>query len=174
MVFGFLFKDVVEGGARNLVVVGVALIGGGLVLALADERSTERHSVHDLSWKGAVILGLGQSLALIPGVSRSGATIAVALLLGFNRVAATRFSFLLAIPAVVVSGLYELRKVADGHVAWVPTILATAVSFGVGLAVIHWLLRFVATHDFRWFIRYRVVVGLALLILVGTGTLTAT
>lgn len=174
MVIGFLAKDVVEGGARNLFIVAASLIIVGLVLALADMRGKGHLHLHDLTTPFAVILGFGQALALIPGVSRSGATIAVALFLGFNRVAATRFSFLLAIPAVLVSGLYELRKVGEGSLALGPTLLATVISFVVGLACIHWLLKFVATHNFRWFVVYRVIVGTAVLALVATGVVTAT
>lgn len=173
LAIGFLVKDVVEGPARNLVVVGASLLAGGVLLWTADRRGHGRMSVHDLTPAFALWLGLGQSFALIPGISRSGATIAVALLLGYNRVAATRFSFLLAIPAVVASGLFELRALADGGVPWGPTIVATGVSFGVGLAVIHWLLKFVATHTFRWFVWYRVALGALLLGLVASGVLTA-
>lgn len=173
LVAGFLARDIVEGPARNLLVVGSALLVGGFVLWLADTRGRGRRSVHDLGFVTAIILGLGQTLALIPGVSRSGATIAVALFLGFNRVAATRFSFLLAIPAVVASGLYELRHVTQGALSWGPTLLATVVSFAVGLAVIHWLLRYVATHRFTPFVAYRIVLGTLLLLLVSAKIVTA-
>jgi undecaprenyl-diphosphatase len=174
LVLGFLAKDVVEGSARNLYVVAAALIVVGGVLAYADLRGKGRLQLHDLTMRFALILGFGQALALIPGVSRSGATIAVALLLGFNRVAATRFSFLLAIPAVLVSGLYELRKVGDGSLSVGPTLAATAISFVVGLACIHWLLKFVATHTFRWFVVYRVLLGLTVLGLLAANVVTAT
>ena len=170
---GFAVKDVVEGSARNLVLVAVALILGAGALALADRRGTGHLSVHDFTLTSALVLGCGQALALIPGVSRSGATIAVGLFLGFNRVAATRYSFLLAIPAVTASGLYELKALADGHVDWAPTLLATLVAFAVGYAVIHWLLKFVATHSFAWFVRYRLALGILLLILVATGAVSS-
>lgn len=173
MLIGFLAKDVVEGGARNLYVVAASLILVGFVLAYADVRGKGHLHLGDLTTKFALALGFGQALALIPGVSRSGATIAVALLLGFNRVAATRFSFLLAIPAVLVSGLYELRKIGDGSLDLGPTLLATVIAFVVGLACIHWLLKFVATHTFRWFVVYRVALGLLLLGLLAAGTVTA-
>lgn len=173
MVIGFLAKDVVEGSARNLYVVAASLIIVGFVLAFADIRGKGKLHLHDLGTRFALALGFGQALALIPGVSRSGATIAVALFLGFNRVAATRFSFLLAIPAVLVSGLYELRKIGDGTLDLGPTLLATVISFFVGLACIHWLLKFVATHTFRWFVVYRVLLGVVLLALVGAGVVTA-
>ena len=173
MVLGFLGKDIIEGGARNLVIVGSTLILGALLLAFADRRASGHRSLHGLTARLALGLGLGQSLALIPGVSRSGATISIALLLGFTRIAATRFSFLLAIPAVLVSGLYELRKIGDETVAWGPTLLATAVSFAVGLAIIHWLLKYVATHTFTPFVIYRICIGSLVLLLVATGVVTA-
>jgi undecaprenyl-diphosphatase len=173
MVLGFLGRDIIEGSARNLYIVAAALIIMGSGLAYADVRGKGHLHLHDLTRTSALILGFGQALALIPGVSRSGATIAVALVLGFNRVAATRFSFLLAIPAVLVSGLYEMRKVGEGALDLAPTLVATIISFAVGLAVIHWLLKFVATHTFRWFVVYRVVLGIVLLGLLGSGTLAA-
>jgi len=173
MVIGFLARDVIEGGARNLYIVAGSLIMVGFVLAYADIRGKGHLHLTDLTTRFAVALGFGQALALIPGVSRSGATIAVALFLGFNRVAATRFSFLLAIPAVLVSGLYELRKVTDGSLELGPTLLATVISFVVGLACIHWLLKFVATHTFRWFVVYRLALGALLLGLLTAGTVTA-
>lgn len=173
MVIGFLARDVIESGVRNLVLVGVTLILGAILLAIADRRADGHRSLHNLSIGLALALGLGQSLALIPGVSRSGATISIALLLGFTRVAATRFSFLLAIPAVLVSGTYELRNIGGASVAWAPTLVATVIAFAVGLAVIHWLLKFVATHDFRWFIAYRIVLGAIVLTLVSAGVVTA-
>lgn len=173
MVIGFLARDVIEGSARNLYVVAATLIIVGGVLLLADRRGTGHLHLPDLTGRFAIALGLGQSLALIPGVSRSGATIAVALFLGFNRVAATRFSFLLAIPAVLVSGLYEMRKLGEGGLDLGPTAVATVVSFVVGLACIHWLLKFVATHTFTWFVAYRVVLGFTVLGLLGAGVVTA-
>ena len=173
LVIGFLAKDVIEGGARNLWIVASALIIGALVLAYADARGTGHRSLQGLTVRLALILGIGQSLALIPGVSRSGATISVALLLGFSRVASTRFSFLLAIPAVLVSGFYELRKIGEESTAWGPTIIATAVSFAIGLAVIHWLLKYVATHTFTPFVVYRLLLGFTVLGLLVTGTVTA-
>ncbi len=173
MVLGYLFRNAIEGPARNLVVVGLSLVLGGVLLLAADLLGKGHLGVNHLNVRYALILGVGQSLALIPGVSRSGATIAVALLLGFNRVAATRFSFLLAIPAVVVSGLYELRKVADGQVAWAPTIIATVLSFVVGYAFIAWMLKYVASHTFKWFVWYRWALGGLVLALVAFGVVTA-
>lgn len=172
MVIGYLAQDFIEGGARNLWIVASTLIVGGLVLAYADARSTGNRPLTGLTWKLALILGLGQSLALIPGVSRSGATISVALLLGFSRIASTRFSFLLAIPAVLVSGIYELRKIGEETVAWGPTLLATGISFFIGYAVIAWLLRYISTHSFTPFVIYRILLGSAVFALLLTGVVT--
>lgn len=172
MVIGFLAQDFIEGGARNLWIVATTLIVGGLVLALADARSTGDRPLTGLTWQLALILGLGQSLALIPGVSRSGATISVALFLGFSRVASTRFSFLLAIPAVLVSGFYELRKIGETTVAWGPTLTATAISFVIGYAVIAWLLRYVSTHSFTPFVIYRIALGTVVFALLFSGVVT--
>ena len=169
-IIGFAARDVIEGGVRNLAIVGTMLILGALFLAFADAKHRASRDLAALTVPLAVVLGLGQTLALIPGVSRSGATIATALLLGFSRLAATRFSFLLAIPAVLASGLYECTKIGDG-VAWGPTLLATGIAFGVGWAVIRWLLRFVQTHTFRGFVAYRIAFGVAILSLLAVGVL---
>ena len=172
-IIGFLAKDFVEGPARNTAFVGTTLVLGALFLQFADSRVRSERALGALTVRLALILGLGQSLALIPGVSRSGATIATALLLGFSRSAATRYSFLLAIPAVLASGAYELTKIGDDTVAWGPTIVGTVVAFGVGLAVIAWLLRFVQTHTFRGFVIYRLLLGTVVLGATATGLLGA-
>jgi undecaprenyl-diphosphatase len=131
--------------------------------------------LESLTWGHGILFGLAQSLALIPGVSRSGATIAAGLALGYTREAAARYSFLLAIPAVLVSGLFELKDVATGDapVTWGPTLLATVIAFFVGLAVIVYFLRYIATHTFRPFVIYRVVLGLVLFGLLITGVVDA-
>lgn len=123
--------------------------------------------------RDGLILGLGEALALVPGVSRSGATITTGLALGYTREAATRYSFLLAIPAVLGAGFYELSKIGSPtSVAWGPTLVATMISFLVGYAVIAWLLRYVSTHSFAPFVVYRVVLGTLVLVLLSTGALT--
>lgn len=172
MVIGYVAQGFIESGARNLWIVATMLIVGGLVLAYADSRSSGARPLAGLTWQLAIVMGLGQSLALIPGVSRSGATISVALLLGFSRISATRFSFLLAIPAVLVSGFYELRKIGDETVAWGSTLLATGVAFAIGYAVIAWLLRYIATHTFTPFVIYRIVLGVGVLVLLTTGAVS--
>ena len=121
-----------------------------------------------------ILLGLGQALALIPGVSRSGATISVGLFLGYTREAAARYAFLLAVPAVLASGIYETTKIGDDStVTWAPTSVATEIAFFVGLAVIAWLLRWVSTRSYTPFVVYRVVAGSLIMVLLLTGVLTA-
>ncbi len=173
-VFGLLFAHQIETATRNLWLVAATLIGFGLVLAAADRLGAKRKSIQELRLRDGVAFGFGQALALIPGVSRSGATISTGLALGYTREAAARYAFLLAIPAVLASGLYEATKINDGGpVAWGPTILATVVSFFVGLAVIAWLLRWVSTRSYLPFVIYRIVAGSLLLLLLSTGVLTA-
>lgn len=170
IVFGVLFSHQIEGGARDLRVVGATFIVIGLVLALADHTGARARTMSDLSLRDGLLYGLAQACALIPGVSRSGATISAGLFLGYTREAATRYSFLLSIPAVLTSGLYEARKIGGAEaVSWGPTLVATGIAFGVGYAVIAWLLKYVSTHSFMPFVVYRVAVGVAVLALVATG-----
>lgn len=173
-VFGFVFSDQIETAARNLWLVATVLIVFGLVLGAADRWGRQDKTLADLSVRTGLIYGVGQALALIPGVSRSGATISTGRALGFDRPSATRYSFLLAIPAVVVSGLYEALKIGDDqNVAWGPTILATVVAFFVGYTVIAWLIRYVSHGSFLPFVIYRIALGLLLFALLGTGVITA-
>jgi undecaprenyl-diphosphatase len=173
VVLGIALKDVIEGDFRSLWLIGVTLVVFGVVLGIADRVGGVGRRIEDLNWSHAVLLGLAQALALIPGVSRSGATISMGRLLGYERAAATRYAFLLAIPAVVGAGLFELKEIPGGDNAYgvMPTVVATVVSFGVGLAVIHWLLRFVSTHSFWPFVTYRIAFGALTLTLLGTGVL---
>ena len=173
VVLGIAFQDVIETAARNLWLVAGTLIGFGIVLGIADRIGRKTEGLNDLNARDGILLGLGQALALIPGVSRSGATISTGLLLGYTREAAARYAFLLAMPAVFGSGLYEARKIGETAVAWPQTIVATVISFVVGLAVIAWLLRWVSTRSFTPFVVYRIVVGLLLIGLLATGTLVA-
>ncbi|TAK69643.1 MAG: undecaprenyl-diphosphate phosphatase [Actinomycetota bacterium] len=172
-VLGFVFKDQVETAARNLWLVATMLIVFGIVLGVADALGRKKFDERDLNARDGVIYGFGQALALVPGVSRSGATISAGLALGYTRAAATRYAFLLAIPAVLASGLFEARKIGDdATVSWGPTLLATAIAFVVGYAVIAWLLRYLATGSYRPFVLYRIAAGLVLLVLLSTGVLT--
>ncbi|MET0998471.1 MAG: undecaprenyl-diphosphate phosphatase [Marmoricola sp.] len=175
VILGVLLKDVIEQDLRNLWVIATALIVLGLVLGVADRMATGEREMKNLGLKHAVFLGLAQSAALVPGVSRSGATISMGLFLGLSREAATRFAFLLAIPAVVGAGLFELKEIPHGHndYGWGPTIVATVVSFLVGYAAIAWLLRYVSTRSYMPFVIYRVCLGLLTLGLLWAGVLTA-
>ena len=162
-VFGLLFKDQIETGARDLRLIATTLIVGGLVLLWADKAGKRTKGVEHISTKDGVTIGLAQSLALVPGVSRSGATITAGLFLGFTREAAARFSFLLSIPAVVLSGLFSLKDVGGGDGLPIgPTLVATIVSFVVGYAAIAWLLRYLTSHTLVIFVVYRVALGLLL------------
>lgn len=171
-VLGFVFRDAIEGPARNLWLVATMLVVFGLALGVVDARATNRIPLERLTMRDALIYGGAQSLALVPGVSRSGGTVGAGLLMGYRREAAARYSFLLAIPAVLVSGLFELRKIGEGEpVDWGPTLLATVISFAVGLTVIVYFLRYISTHSFRPFVVYRVALGLIILALLATGVI---
>ena len=174
-IFGFLLRDQIETGARNLWLIGTVLIVFALVLGYADRHGRHAREIDQLSARDGVLIGLAQSLSLIPGVSRSGATMSAGLLLGLNRPAAARFAFLLAVPAVVASGLFELKDViaGDEH-STTPlgyVLVATAVAFVVGYAAIAWLLRYLAHHSVNIFVVYRVLLGSTVLILVATGAI---
>jgi undecaprenyl-diphosphatase len=173
VVLGVLFQDAIDTTFRNLWIT-VAMLGGfGVVIGLADWFARNRRPLESLTWGHGVLFGLAQSLALIPGVSRSGATIAVGLTMGYQRVAAAKYAFLLAIPAVVGSGLFKLTDIANEPVepAWGPIILATVVSFVIGYAVIAWLLRYVSTHNFLPFVIYRIALAGVVVVLLLTGVL---
>ena len=160
--------------ARNLWLVACTLIGFGIILGIADQVGRKVKTLEDLTLRDGVLYGLAQSLALIPGVSRSGATISGGLFLGYDRAAATRYAFLLAIPAVMASGLFEATKIADqGVVSWGPTIAATLIAFAVGYAVIAWLIRYITTNSYLPFVIYRIALGSLVLVLLTTGVLTS-
>ena len=175
-IIGFIFRDDIETGARNLWLIGTVLIVFALVLGYADRVGRHEREISDLSLRDGFLIGLAQSLSLIPGVSRSGATMSAGLLLGMERPAAARFSFLLAVPAVVASGLFELKDViaGDEH-STTPVgnvVVATLVAFIVGYAAIAWLLRYLAHHSVNLFVVYRVFLGSTVLILVATGLIS--
>ncbi len=173
-VLGLTFADQIETVARNLYLVAFTLIGFGLVLGIADRTSTSVKQLEDLSVRDGMVYGACQAMALIPGVSRSGATISGGLFMGYTREAATRYAFLLAIPAVLASGFYEALDIgSDPNVAWGPTILATVIAFGVGYAVIAWLIRYVSTKSYLPFVVYRVGLGTLVLVLLATGVLSS-
>jgi undecaprenyl-diphosphatase len=173
-VLGFLFRDQIETVARNLWLVAAMLVVFGIILGVADRLGTRRKEISDLTIRDGLLFGIGQAFALIPGVSRSGATISAGLGLGYKREAATRYAFLLAIPAVLASGFFEALKIGDGPAPeWGPTILATVIAFAVGYAVIAWLIRYISTNSFMPFVYYRLGLGALLFVLLGTGVLTA-
>ena len=178
VVIGLPSDDWVEANLYNPVSVSIALIAGGFAI-LAIERWHGRakvEGVDDIPVRLALGVGIIQVLAvLFPGVSRSGATLSMGRFLGFEREAATRFAFLLAIPAVVGAGIFELKEIPHGHndFGWGPTITATVVSFVVGYAAIAWLLRYVSTRSYTPFVVYRIVLGAGTLILLGAGVLSA-
>jgi undecaprenyl-diphosphatase len=178
-VLGFFFRDHVRTSARNLWLVGTVLVVFALALAAAERWGAQRRQVNQLSLRDGILMGGAQALALIPGVSRSGATITAGLSLGLSREAATRYSFLLAIPAVVASGVFSIPDVLDrGGTGLQPSVpqmvVATLLAFVVGYASIAWLLRWVAHHSVYVFVGYRVVLGATILGLLATGTVSAT
>lgn len=171
-VLGLAFSDQIETAARNLWLTASMLIIFGIVLAVADALGSKVKTERDITVRDGLIFGLAQSLALIPGVSRSGATISAGLAMGYSRAAAARYAFLLAVPAVLASGLYEATKISDDpNTAWGPTILATIVAFGVGLAVIAWLMRWLSTRSYLPFVIYRIALGLFIIVLLVFGVL---
>ncbi len=177
-VLGLLFKDQIRGGVRNLWIVAVALIVFSAVIAAAEYYGRQTRTVEQLTWKDGVIVGLAQCLALVPGVSRSGATISAGLFLGQNRELAARFGFLLAIPAVFASGLFSLpdafAPVTAGMSATGPQLVVSIlIAFVVGFAAVAWFLTFLVRHGMYWFVGYRVIVGSVVLVLLGTGVLAA-
>jgi undecaprenyl-diphosphatase len=171
-IFGFVFSDQIESGARDLYLIGTTLIVLGLVLLLAEHVARRNRGLEDINRRDGVIIGLAQACALVPGVSRSGATITAGLFLGFDRESAARYSFLLSVPAVVLSGVYEARDIGGEESAGVvPTLIATLLAFVVGYASIAFLLRWLARHSTAIFVAYRVVLGTVVLALTGAGVI---
>ena len=175
VILGLAFRDFIENDVRSLWVIALTLIGFGLLLGFADIVGKKKKSIANLNYKHGVLFGLGQALALVPGVSRSGGTITVGLLLGYTRHAAARYSFLLAIPAVLASGLFLFfSTISDlNQEMFFATILATIVSGVVGLAVIHYLLKYLESGSFLPFVLWRMIVGLWLLWMLTSGTIIA-
>ncbi len=174
---GYFGQDVIRNDFRSLWLVATTLIVFGLILGIADRYGKTERQLHELTPVHGVLYGFAQSLALIPGVSRSGATIAMGRFLGYSREAALRYSFLLALPAVFGSGLYELKgaigEPSSDQVFSLPqTFVATVVAFVIGYAVIAWLLKFVTTKSFAPFILYRIALGSVILTLLATGVIS--
>ena len=181
-IFGIIFKDQIETAARSLWVIGTVMIVFSIVMYAADQTAKRSRAVEQLDRNDAAFIGLWQAFALVPGVSRSGSTITAGLFRGLNEVAAARYSFLLSIPAVVASGLFELKGMGDEKCAHgvancqtastSATVIATIVSFIVGYAAIAFLLKWLTTHNLTPFVVYRVVVGALVLLLVATGAIS--
>jgi undecaprenyl-diphosphatase len=174
-VLGLAFQDQIDTTFRSLWIVATMLVLFGVILAVADSYGRQERGLKDMNWWQGLVYGLFQALALIPGVSRSGGTLTGGLLMGFTRQAATRYAFLLAIPAVMISGGYKLAtSVKDGFngpYGAGETALATVVAFGVGLAIIGWLMKYISTHSYRAFVWYRIALGFLLFLVLGLGLL---
>jgi undecaprenyl-diphosphatase len=174
-VLGLLFEDQIQTAARNLWLIATTLVAFGLLLGLAERVGRQKVDLERMTVGQGLALGLAQAMALIPGVSRSGGTITAGLFLGLTRPAAVRFSFLLAIPAVVASGIFQIPDVLAGDgPSGVQLVVATVIAFGVGYATIAWLLRYVERHSIYVFVWYRVVLGLVLFAALGAGWISAT
>ena len=176
-ILGYTGRDVISNDFRSLWLITSTLIIFGIILGIADKYGNSHRDLSDLSVRDGLLYGFAQSLALIPGVSRSGATIAMGRFLGYSRTAALRYSFLLALPAVFGSGFYELKGAIDqggdtGTFTLSETLLATGIAFVIGYAVIAWLLKFVSTKSFAPFIIYRIGLGSLLLVLLATGVIS--
>ena len=177
-VLGFVGKDVITNDFRSLWLIASTLIIFGVILGIADKYGNTHRGLSNLNTRDGLLYGIAQSMALIPGVSRSGATIAMGRFLGYTRQAALRYSFLLALPAVFGSGLYELKGALQdggqtGTFTIPETLVATGIAFVIGYAVIAWLLKFVSTKSFAPFIIYRIGLGSLLLVLLTTGVISA-
>ncbi|QNP73970.1 undecaprenyl-diphosphate phosphatase [Streptomyces roseirectus] len=184
-VLGLTLKEHIEGPFRDLRITATMLIVIGVVMGVADRLAArdetggrhrapkQRKALENLGVKDGLIFGLCQACALIPGVSRSGATITGGLFMGYKREAAARYSFLLAIPAVLASGLFETKDALENdHVAWGPTIFATGIAFVSGYVVISWFMKFISTKSFMPFVYYRVALGIVIIALVSAGVLS--
>jgi undecaprenyl-diphosphatase len=174
---GYFGQEIIRNDFRSLWLIATTLIVFGIILGIADKYGKTERQLHQLTPMHGVLYGFAQSLALIPGVSRSGATIAMGRFMGYSREAALRYSFLLALPAVFGSGFYELKGAlgegsADQVFSLSETFMATAIAFVIGYAVIAWLLKYVTTKSFAPFIIYRVVLGFVLLALLATGVIS--
>lgn len=177
--FGFVFKDQIRSAARNLWLVSTVLIVFALVLAFAEFWGRQSRTIEDFTLRDGVVMGFAQAMALVPGVSRSGGTLTAGLFLGLTREAAARYSFLLAIPAVVMSGVFSIPDVFDNSgdgltPSVAQMVVATLIAFVLGYASIAWLLRYVAHHTLYAFVLYRVALGSLVMCLLLAGTITAT
>ena len=178
VVLGLLFQDEIETVLRSLWITATTLIVFGLILAVADALGRHVRTLDRLDTRHGVLYGFAQALALIPGVSRSGGTITAGLFMGYTREAAARYSFLLAIPAVFGSGLFQLAKslqngFGSGPYGLPETALATAIAFVVGFVIIGWFMRYISSRSYRLFVWYRIGLGALLYVLLGFGVISA-
>lgn len=184
-VLGLTLKDQIEGPFRDLRITATMLIVVGVIIGIADRMAArdekggrhrapqQRKELENLGVRDGLIFGLCQAAALVPGVSRSGATISGGLFMGYRREAAARYSFLLAVPAVLASGVFELKDaMASDHVSWGPTLFATVIAFATGYVVIAWFMKFISTKSFMPFVWYRVALGIVIIALVAAGVLS--
>jgi undecaprenyl-diphosphatase len=172
-IFGLVFSDQIESGARDLYLIGTMMILFSFVMLAAERYSERRRELPEMDGRDGLFIGFAQALALIPGVSRSGATISAGLFRNFDRTAAARYSFLLSVPAVVLSGLFELRDIGGpGSADVIPTITATIAAFVTGYIAIAWLLRYLAHHSLAVFVAYRIPVGILVLLLAASGAIS--
>jgi undecaprenyl-diphosphatase len=171
-VLGLAFKDPIENKFRNLELIGTSLIVFGFVMLAAEAVSRRDRPLREINSRDGLLIGFAQALALVPGVSRSGATISAGLFRNFDRAAAARYSFLLSVPAVVLSGLFELRHAGEGNLPVGATVVATLIAFVVGYASIALLLRYLARHTIAVFVGYRVVLGVMVITLAASGAIS--
>jgi undecaprenyl-diphosphatase len=171
-ILGLAFKDPIENEFRSLELIGSALIAFSFVMLWAEARSRRNRQMGDLGVRDGLLIGCAQALALVPGVSRSGATISAGLLLDFDRAVAARYSFLLSVPAVVLSGLFELRHVGEGDVPVLGTVIATLLAFVTGYASIAFLLRYLVRHSIGVFAAYRILLGVIVVALAASNTIS--
>jgi undecaprenyl-diphosphatase len=175
VIVGVLGRDLIKGPLRSLWVVAIALIAWGFVMLVAEAMAKQNRHERDLNLKDALIIGGTQALALIPGISRSGATISAGLMLGVDRVTAARFGYLLGIPALAGAAVLEVPDaISDGGVGLGPTLVGTGVSFVVAYLTVAWMLRFVSRHTIRVFVWYRFALAAVLILLLTTGFVTDT
>lgn len=174
-IIGVLFKDPIRDNLRNLWITATMLVVFSFVFIFAEKVGKKARSFDELNMKDALVMGFAQCLALIPGVSRSGGTISAGLLMGLDREVATRFSFLLAIPAVLASGIFSLPDAfepqAGQAASGMQLLVGTGIAFVIGYASIAWLLKFVGNHSFSWFAAYRIPVGIAVMALLALGVI---
>jgi undecaprenyl-diphosphatase len=177
VLLGYFAQDAIRTSLRSLWITAIVLIVFGVILGLADYLGKKSKPLDQLTFRSGITIGIAQMLALVPGVSRSGATTTAGLALGYTRPAVARFAFLLAIPAVFGSGLYELVHSfgePTGQYGYAETAVATAIAFVVGYVVIAYLMKYISTHSFLPFVVYRILLGIAILVMLSTGVLQAT